>query len=124
MGADFRARFVEADAANARFFTPGRPDHHHFALERYVAARLEAADLASVLPLGVCTYPAENGFFSFTQTTEARLDNPNLPEEMQTYWKIVHESGLYESAEAAENDARAMTPWLNKSDPPPLVSST
>ena len=66
----------------------------------------------------------ENGFFSFTQTTEARLDNPNLPEEMQTYWKIVHESGLYESAEAAENDARAMTPWLNKSDPPPLVSST
>ena len=71
VGADFRARFVEADAANARFFTPGRPDHHHFALERYVAARLEAADLASVLPLGVCTYPAENGFFSFRRATHA-----------------------------------------------------
>jgi YfiH family protein len=71
VGADFRARFVEADIANARFFTPGRPEHHHFALEDYVAARLEAADLASVAPLGVCTYPAENGFFSFRRATHA-----------------------------------------------------
>jgi YfiH family protein len=71
VGADFRARFIEADTANARFFAPGRPDHYHFALEAYVAARLEAAGLASITPLGVCTYPARNGFFSFRRATHA-----------------------------------------------------
>ena len=58
-------------------------------------------------------YKGENGLFSFDETVEARLDSPNLPEAEQTYWKIVHESGLYQTAEAAEDDARAMTPWLN-----------
>jgi hypothetical protein len=57
-------------------------------------------------------YAHESGFFSFTETTEARLDHPDLPEEKQTYWKIVLESGLYETSEAAEDDARKMTPWL------------
>jgi YfiH family protein len=71
VGADFRARFVEADAANARFFQAGKPDHYHFALEAYVAARLEKAELAAITPLGVCTYPAQNGFFSFRRTTHA-----------------------------------------------------
>jgi YfiH family protein len=68
---DFRARFLEADAGHARFFRPGKPGHHHFNLEGYVAARLEGLGLQSVESLGVCTYPAENGFFSFRRTTHA-----------------------------------------------------
>jgi YfiH family protein len=71
VGEDFRARFLDADAAHAGFFHPGKPGHYHFNLEGYVAARLAALSLQSVEPLGVCTYPAENGFFSFRRTTHA-----------------------------------------------------
>jgi hypothetical protein len=70
VGADFRARFMEADPGNQRFFTSaGRADHYQFALEGYVAARLAAAGIAAVEPLSTCTYPAENGYFSFRRTT-------------------------------------------------------
>lgn len=68
---DFRARFLDADAGHARFFRPGKPGHYHFNLEGYVATRLEGLGLQSVEPLGVCTYPRENGFFSFRRTTHA-----------------------------------------------------
>ncbi len=68
---DFRSRFLDADAAIAGFFKPGKPGHYHFDLEGYVAARLAGLGLQSVEPLGVCTYPAENGFFSFRRTTHA-----------------------------------------------------
>ena len=68
---DFRARFLDADTGHARFFRPGKPGHYHFNLEGYVATRLEGLGLQSVEPLGVCTYPRENGFFSFRRTTHA-----------------------------------------------------
>lgn len=71
VSADFRARFLDAGAANARFFRMGKPGHYHFALEGYAAARLEKAGLAAIAPLGVCTYPAQNGFFSFRRATHA-----------------------------------------------------
>jgi len=71
VGGDFRARFLESDAASIRFFKPGKPGHYHFDLEGYAAARLGEMGLASVAPLGVCTYPAQNGFFSFRRTTHA-----------------------------------------------------
>jgi len=71
VGADFRARFVEADPANSRFFRAGRHEHHHFDLEGYVATRLAGLGLGRVEALGVCTYPPENGFFSFRRTTHA-----------------------------------------------------
>ena len=71
VGEDFRARFLEADPGHARFFRPGKPGHYHFQLEGYVAARLAGLGLQSVEPLGVCTYPPENGFFSFRRTTHA-----------------------------------------------------
>ena len=71
VGEDFRARFLEADAANARFFANGKPGHCHFDLEAYVAARLAGLGVGAVEGLGVCTYPAENGFFSFRRTTHA-----------------------------------------------------
>jgi YfiH family protein len=71
VGGEFRARFLEADAANARFFKSGRPEHCHFDLASYTAARLEPMGLASIAALGLCTYPGENGFFSFRRTTHA-----------------------------------------------------
>ncbi len=71
VGAEFRSRFLEADEANARFFKQGRPDHCHFDLAGYAAARLEAMGIASIEALGLCTYPQENSFFSFRRATHA-----------------------------------------------------
>jgi polyphenol oxidase len=70
VGADFRARFVDADPANRRFFTPAsRAAHYQFALEGYVADRLAEAGIGAIEPLSTCTYPVENGYFSFRRTT-------------------------------------------------------
>lgn len=72
VGADFRDRFVEAGAKNARFFVPSdREGHFRFDLPFYVVHRLTQAGTGSVETLGICTYPAENGFFSFRRTTHA-----------------------------------------------------
>lgn len=65
----FIARFVESDPANATFFAQGRPGHGQFDLERYVAARLEAAGIAQVERLGLDTYADEARFFSFRRAT-------------------------------------------------------
>ena len=67
VGQDLRDRFGSADA---RFFVPaGRPDHFRFDLPGYVAHRLEKAGLRNVSDLALCTYPPENGFFSYRRTT-------------------------------------------------------
>ena len=72
VGADFRDRFVESGAKHARFFVPSdREGHFRFDLPGYVAHRLTQAGTGSVESLGICTYPAENGFFSFRRTTHA-----------------------------------------------------
>ena len=69
VGDDFRARFLEADAANARFFRAGRPGHWQFDLPAHAGTRLAAMGLAHVEALNLCTYPEENGLFSFRRTT-------------------------------------------------------
>ena len=62
---EFRARFEED-----RFFTAsGKPDHFRFDLEGYAADRLGQAGIADVTKLGLCTYPQDQGFFSFRRTT-------------------------------------------------------
>jgi hypothetical protein len=72
VGADFRDRFLEAEAKNRRFFVPSdREGHFRFDLPGYAAHRLTQAGTGSVETLGICTYPAENGFFSFRRTTHA-----------------------------------------------------
>ena len=72
VGADFRDRFLEAGAKDGRFFVPSdREDHFRFDLPGYAAHRLTQAGTGSVEMLGICTYPAENGFFSFRRTTHA-----------------------------------------------------
>lgn len=73
VGFDFRDRFLEQGGLRMRkFFVPsGKEGHYRFDLEGYVVHRLAAMGLMSVTPLGVCTYPVENGFFSFRRTTHA-----------------------------------------------------
>jgi hypothetical protein len=72
VGWDFRDRFLEQGLRNRKFFVPsGKEGHYRFDLEDYAATRLTAAGIASVEKLGVCTYPPENGFFSFRRTTHA-----------------------------------------------------
>lgn len=72
VGWDFRDRFLELGLKNRRFFVPSdRPDHYRFDLPGYAAHRLTAAGAGSVEMSGVCTYPPENGYFSFRRTTHA-----------------------------------------------------
>ena len=72
VGWDFRDRFLELGLKQRRFFVPSdREGHYRFDLEGYVAHRLTMAGVETVAPLGVCTYPPDNGFFSFRRTTHA-----------------------------------------------------
>lgn len=73
VGFEFRDRFLELGLNQRRFFTPSdREGHYRFDLAGYVTHRLTRAGISSVESLGVCTYPAENGFFSFRRTTHAK----------------------------------------------------
>jgi hypothetical protein len=65
----FARRFEADDPANERFFAPGKPGHHQFDLEAYVAQRLAKAGLARIEMLGLDTYADEARFFSFRRAT-------------------------------------------------------
>jgi copper oxidase (laccase) domain-containing protein len=65
----FARRFEADDPANERFFAPGKPGHHQFDLEAYVAHRLAAAGLSTIEMLGLDTYADEARFFSFRRAT-------------------------------------------------------
>ena len=72
VGFDFRDRFLEQGLRMRKFFVPSdKEGHYRFDLEGYVAHRLTAAGTGSVEKLGICTYPPQNGFFSFRRTTHA-----------------------------------------------------
>lgn len=65
----FERRFLEADAANQRFFRAGRPGRAWFDLEGYVAERLRAAGVGKVAMLGEDTYAQGERFYSFRRAT-------------------------------------------------------
>jgi polyphenol oxidase len=65
----FLARFAAADPANERFFAGGRPGHHQFDLEAYVAHRLASAGIGRVEALGLDTYADVERFYSFRRAT-------------------------------------------------------
>lgn len=70
VGADFMARFVEADRDNGAFFRRSeRPGHHMFDLPAYIAARLESAGIGEFANVGLCTYSDEERFYSYRRTT-------------------------------------------------------
>jgi hypothetical protein len=72
VGWDFRDRFLELGLKHRRFFVPSdKEGHYRFDLSGYAAHRLTEAGVGSVQSLGICTYPPENGYFSFRRTTHA-----------------------------------------------------
>jgi hypothetical protein len=72
VGWDFRDRFLELGLRNRKFFLPSdKEGHYRFDLPGYVAHRLSAAGTGALEMSGVCTYPPQNGYFSFRRTTHA-----------------------------------------------------
>jgi YfiH family protein len=68
VGAEFPIPFQEQDAANDRFFAPGRRDGHlQFDLAGYVLSRLAAAGVSAASALGADTY-ADEDLFSYRRT--------------------------------------------------------
>jgi hypothetical protein len=65
----FRARFVDADPDNARFFVTGPAGKPHFDLEAYVVHRLIAAGIGEVEALNLDTYADPDRFFSYRRST-------------------------------------------------------
>lgn len=65
----FRARFLEHDADNARFFVTGHSGKPHFDLEAYVVHRLIAAGIDEVEALNLDTYSDTERFFSYRRST-------------------------------------------------------
>ena len=65
----FRARFLEANSDNARFFVRGPAGKPHFDLEAYVVHRLIAAGVGEVEELNLDTYANTDRFFSFRRAT-------------------------------------------------------
>lgn len=68
----FRDRFCAADPEHDCFFAAGKPGHCQFDLEGFIASRLAAAGLRTVVAMGVDTYPDESRWFSFRRTTHRR----------------------------------------------------
>ena len=70
VGAEFRARFADEDAANTKYFIASdRENHFRFDLEAYVLDRLRTAGLQNVKGLATDTYAREAEFFSFRRAT-------------------------------------------------------
>ena len=68
----FRARFLEEDAANERFFAPGPAGKPHFDLPGYVRHRLLAAGIGAVETLRLDTYADPDRFYSYRRSTHRR----------------------------------------------------
>lgn len=65
----FRARFLDDDGDNARFFAPGPAGKPHFDLPRYVVHRLLAAGIGEVEALQLDTYADADRFYSYRRAT-------------------------------------------------------
>ena len=65
----FRARFIEADTSNERFFASAPGEQAHFDLEAYVVHRLLAAGIGEVEGLHLDTYADPDRFYSYRRAT-------------------------------------------------------
>jgi hypothetical protein len=72
VGAEFVARFTEADKDNARFFVPSsRADHAMFDLAGYIRQRLEGVGILMIDDTGVDTY-ADERLFSYRRSVHRK----------------------------------------------------
>jgi len=65
----FFRRFLEAEPAHERFFSPGREGHHQFDIEAFVLARVAAAGVRRAEALGLDTYADPDRFYSYRRAT-------------------------------------------------------
>ena len=73
VGPEFPALFTAADPANARYFAASeRPGHAMFDLPLYLAHRLGAEGVGTVVNLSLCTFGDERRFFSYRRATHRR----------------------------------------------------
>ncbi len=71
VGPEFVARFLAADADNARFFAPSElAGHAMFDLAGYIADRVQRAGVATFEDLVLCTFAEPGRFFSYRRTTK------------------------------------------------------
>jgi YfiH family protein len=71
VGPEFVARFLAADADNARFFAASeRAGHAMFDLAGTIAGRLQRAGVMNFEDLGLCNYAEPERFFSYRRTTK------------------------------------------------------
>lgn len=72
VGPEFVERFLAADPANARFFSPSQQQGHAmFDLTGYIAERVRRAGITQFEDLGLCTYAEPERFFSYRRTTRS-----------------------------------------------------
>lgn len=71
VGWEMRDNILEREGLRGRkFFLPSdKEGHYRFDLAAYAAHRLAQAGIGAVTALGLCTYPPENGFYSFRRAT-------------------------------------------------------
>lgn len=70
VGPEFPGRFTDVDPASARYFTPSaRAGHFMFDLPAYLADRLRAEGVGTVVNLSLCTFSDEQRFFSYRRAT-------------------------------------------------------
>ncbi len=69
VGPEFEARYLAADAANARHFSAGQGGRPTFDLPGYLVERLRRSGIADVANLDHCTYVDEERFFSYRRAT-------------------------------------------------------
>jgi YfiH family protein len=69
VGPELRDQFIAQDAANARFFAPGRGDRHQFDLPALGLAKLRAAGVGQAQWSGHCTYSDPMRFYSYRLAT-------------------------------------------------------
>jgi polyphenol oxidase len=65
----FRARFLEDDPGNQRFFIEGTAGKPHFDLEAYVVHRLILAGIGEIEALNLDTYGDPDRFYSYRRAT-------------------------------------------------------
>ena len=71
----FRARFLDDDSDNARFFVEGPAGKPHFDLEAYVMHRLILAGIGEIEALNLDTYGDADRFYSYRRATHRREQN-------------------------------------------------
>ncbi|HWJ74552.1 MAG TPA: peptidoglycan editing factor PgeF [Kaistia sp.] len=70
VGPEFIARFLDAEAANARFFASSeKAGHHYFDLPAYIGARAIGAGAGRFHDLALCTYADPTRFYSYRRMT-------------------------------------------------------